>query len=151
MTPEEQKKLDDLKRDFDALSDRFYRVNLTTQSYFEKPVIVRKLLQLFGRIMSNKGIDIVAANNLALGEDGNSFKITGNTTINAIFASTWQPGAEVTLMFTGTPTVKHNTAGSAGTAKMFLSGSADLTAANNTVLTLIYDGTQWQEKSRKVA
>jgi hypothetical protein len=34
---------------------------------------------------------------------------------------------------------------------MLLSGSTDLTAAANTTLTLMYDGTQWQELARKVA
>lgn len=53
--------------------------------------------------------------------------------------------------FSGTPTVKHDTAGGAGTATLLLSGSVDLTAAANTVLTLVYDGTNWQEVSRKVA
>ena len=34
---------------------------------------------------------------------------------------------------------------------MLLAGSVDLVAAANTVLTLMYDGTNWQEVSRKVA
>lgn len=104
-----------------------------------------------GRVQFGRGADVTAANNLTLGAGGNVFVITGNTQINAITTAAWQAGSEITLIFTGTPTVKHNTAGGAGTAVMFLAGSVDLTAANNTVLKLVYDGTQWQEVSRKVA
>lgn len=104
-----------------------------------------------GRFEEKKGADVVAANDLTLGLDGNFFVITGNTQINAITTANWQAGSKVTLLFTGTPTVKHNTAGGAGTAVLFLAGSADLVAANNTILGLIYDGTQWQETFRKVA
>lgn len=98
-----------------------------------------------------KGADVAAANDLTLGLDGNVFVITGNTQINAITTANWQAGSEIILIFSGTPTVKNNTAGGAGTAKIFLALSADLVAAANTILKLVYDGTQWQEVSRKVA
>ncbi len=104
-----------------------------------------------GRVEQNKGSNIVAANNLTLGLGGNTFTITGNTTINAITTANWQGGSHVTLIFTGTPTVNDNTTGGAGTAKILLAGSVPLSAANNTVLGLIYDGVQWQETFRKVA
>ncbi len=104
-----------------------------------------------GRVEEAKGIDVVAANDLTLGLDGNAFIVTGNTTINAITTANWQAGSQITLIFTGTPTVNHNTAGGAGTAVLFLAGSVPLSASNNTVLGLVYDGTQWQETFRKVA
>lgn len=104
-----------------------------------------------GRVMYAKGADIASANDLTLGTDGNTFGITGTTTINAITTANWLAGSHVTLIFAAATTVKHNTAGSGGTAKMFLAGSADLTTALNTVLGLVYDGTQWQETFRKVA
>ncbi len=104
-----------------------------------------------GRVLASKGADVAAANNLTLGVGGNAFTITGNVQINAITTSGWISGSHITLIFTGTPTIKNNTAGGAGTAVIFLSGSADLVAANNTVLGLVYDGTEWQETFRKVA
>ena len=97
------------------------------------------------------GANVAAANNLTLGTDGNAFTITGNTQINAITVANWQAGSLLILEFTGTPTIKHNTAGGAGTAPIFLAGSVDLAAANNTILGLIYDGTQFQEAFRKAA
>lgn len=104
-----------------------------------------------GRFNRAKGANVTAANDLTLGTDGNTFTITGNTQINAITTANWQAGSKVNLIFTGTPTVKHNTAGGAGTAVLLLAGSGDLVAANNTTLGLLYDGTQWQELHRKVA
>lgn len=100
------------------------------------------------RIEPAKGADIVAANDLTLGGDGNFFVITGNTTINAITITNWQAGSEITLMFTGTPTIKHNTAGGANTATMKLINGVDFTVSKNpTLLKLAYDGTNWQQVS----
>lgn len=93
---------------------------------------------------------IVAANDLTLGVTNLNI-VSGNTQINALTTAGWTAGSQVTLVFSGTPTVKHNTAGGAGTAVMLLAGSVDLVAAANTVLSLVYDGTAWQETSRKVA
>lgn len=91
---------------------------------------------------------ITAANDLTLGS-ANQNIVSGATTINAITTTGWQAGSSVTLVFSSTPTVKHNTAGGAGTAKMLLAGSTDFTAAANSVLGLEFDGTQWQETFRK--
>lgn len=102
------------------------------------------------RNKEKKGANVTAANDLTLGLDGNKFTVTGNTQINGIATANWVAGSEITLLFTGTPTVKNNTAASAGFASLLLSGSADLVAANNVCLTLWYDGTNWQEKCRKV-
>ena len=80
----------------------------------------------------------------------NVFHITGTTTINAITIANWQAGSEVVLIFDGSVTVKHNTAGGAGTAVMLLSAAGDFSATANDVLTLVYDGTSWFEKCRTV-
>lgn len=102
-----------------------------------------------GRILGGKGANIAAANDLTLGTDGSVFTITGNTTINGIATAGWTSGSVARLIFTGTPTVKHNTAASAGFASLLLSASIDLGATNNTVLSFLYDGTYWQECERK--
>lgn len=92
---------------------------------------------------------LAAANNLAPDLVGNSGFVTGNTQINLI-ANTGRPaGTILTLVFTGTPTIKHGTATSGANQMIRLSGSVDLVAANHTVLTLLNDGTQWQEIGRK--
>lgn len=101
------------------------------------------------RVEMDMGANVASANDVTLGADGNFFTITGATQFNTIITTGWQAGSMITLLFTGTPTVKHNTAGAG--AVLFLAGSVDLSAANNTILGLIYDGTQWQETFRKVA
>jgi hypothetical protein len=104
-----------------------------------------------GRFEEGAGANVAAANNLTVGNDGNVFTITGNTQINAITTTNWQAGSQIDLIFTGTPTVKNNTAGGAGTAKILLAGSTDFVAAANDVLTLVYDGTSWHESARKTS
>jgi hypothetical protein len=78
------------------------------------------------------------------------FTITGNTQINAITTANWQAGSEIILIFTGTPTVKNNTAGGGGTSVILLGSGSDFSATANDVLKLIYDGTSWFEVSRSV-
>lgn len=104
-----------------------------------------------GRLEAGQGAAVTAANDLTLGNDGNTFSITGATQINAITTTNWQAGSVINLVFASTPTVKHNTAGGAGTAVILLASSADFVAAANDVLTLVYDGTSWHETSRKQA
>ncbi len=106
-------------------------------------------LRLARRFEHGAGSAVAAANDLTLGLAGNYFQITGNTQINAITTTNWQAGSVIWLQFTGTPTVKHATAGGVGTAQIFLQASADLVAAVNVMLELLYNGTNWQEISRK--
>lgn len=87
---------------------------------------------------------IASANNLTLGATGEQI-VSGVTTINAITTAGWAAGSRVTLIFQGILTVKNNTAGGAGTARIFLDGGSDIVTKANTVLGLEYDGTQWQQ------
>lgn len=105
-----------------------------------------------GRIIGAQGADVASANDLTLGNDGNAFEITGATQINAITTKSWQNGSQITMLFTANPTVKHNTAGGAGTAVMLLAGSADFAATAGDTLTLLLSeigGSQaWRELAR---
>ena len=102
------------------------------------------------RVELSKGANVASAGDLTLGSAGNSFSITGTTTINAITTTSWQSGSVIRLIFAASVTVKNNTAGGAGTAKMLLNGGVDFAATANDVLTLIYDGTNWLECSRSI-
>ncbi len=102
------------------------------------------------RLLTKQGANVVAGNDLTLGTDGNFFVVTGNTQVNAITTANWQAGSEITLKFTGTPTVKNNTAGGAGTATLLLSLGIDFTASATCTLKLVYDGTNWNEVCRSV-
>lgn len=116
------------------------------------PVWQRKLRNLWDAVasLSPQIGTAVAANDLVVGPSGAAFIVSGNTQIKAITTTNWSPGSAIVLVFSGAPTVKHNTAGSAGTAKLLLAGSVDLVAAANTVLSLLFDGSVWQETARKV-
>jgi len=95
------------------------------------------------------GASFAAANNLTLGADGNLFIVSGATQINAITTANWQPGSIVQLEFSGTPLLKNNTAGGAGTAPLLLAGSVDYQTSAGDVITFAYDGSNWHETSRK--
>lgn len=94
----------------------------------------------------------VAGGDMMISLDANTFVVTGaSTTINALADTGWKDGSHITLKFTNAQTVKHNTAGGAGTHPFFLAGSLDLTTAADTILGLFFDGSDWQETFRKVA
>jgi len=101
-----------------------------------------------------QGADVVAANNLVLGTDGNTFEITGATQINLLSNLSWQNGAKITLLFASTPTVKHAQATSTTNITILLAGAADFVASAGDTLSLVLSeigGTQaWREISRAV-
>jgi hypothetical protein len=133
----------------DNTADNEVHIYANNARYFY--IDANKTIVAQGRVSNKAGASVASANDLALGTDGNYFNITGTTTINGIATSGWISGSVINLKFAAAVTVKHNTAATAGFARMFLAGSVDLSAAANTMLTLLYDGTQWQEISRKVA
>jgi len=104
-----------------------------------------------GRFQNSKGANIVAANDLTLGLDGNVFTVTGNTQITAITTINWQSGPFVILETTGTPLFKHNTAGGAGTLPLKLAGSVDYQAAVDDAILFYNNGSFWHELARKQA
>ncbi len=108
------------------------------------------------RLQTAEGSNVASANDLTLGTAGNFFTITGSTTINGIATANWQSGAVIRLKFSGPPLLKHNTAPSAGFGKLLLNGSTDLGPATGvvltagSVLTFLFDGTNWNECSRMI-
>ena len=110
--------------------------------------------QVAGRMLQAQGADVASANNLVLGSDGNTFEITGTTQINLISNLTWQNGAQITLLFTSNPTVKHAQATATTNITILLAGAADFVASAGDVLSLVLceiGGTQaWRELGRSV-
>lgn len=106
------------------------------------------------RVLEAQGADVVSANDLTLGDDGNTFELTGGVQLNAIAIANWQNGSLVTLIFGNETLVKHNTAGGAGFASILLTGSLDFSATVGSTLTIRLSeqgGTQaWREVGRKV-
>ncbi len=103
------------------------------------------------RFEVTEATDVIAANDLTLSANGNAITITGNTQINAITTTNWQEGSVVELHLTGTPTLKNNTAGGAGTAPLRLAGATDFVITGYTVLQLQYKDGFWNEVGRTQA
>jgi len=105
------------------------------------------LKAITARLQGAKGTDEASASELTLAADGNTFDITGTTTINTISPTDWQAGAVINLHFISTPTITHN---SGGTNDILLGNQANMTAVAGDVLTLYFDGTDWREVGRSV-
>ncbi len=116
----------------------------TVQSYTDHMTFssLNKSVYPYGRMLETEGNNVTAANTLDLGK-GNFFTVNGNTQVNTITAAGWSSagdnpgGAKITLYFTGTLTVKHNTAGVG--ASIITRTGADIVIVGNYVLELIYD------------
>lgn len=104
-----------------------------------------------GRHQNGKGVNLTAADEMALGTDGNFFEVDGTTTINHLTNTNWQAGSVVTLQFNESVTVTHNAGTPTGTeASLLLAGAANLSATASDTLTLVYDGVTFREIGRAV-
>lgn len=102
-----------------------------------------------GRILNSQGADVASANTLTLGYDGNSFVVTGTTSINYITTTGWTDGSRITLHFEGSVTLNDNTGTvPANTAAMRLdAATVNMTAGDNITFELITIGVDryWRE------
>lgn len=91
---------------------------------------------------------LVAANDLLFG-NANINNVSGNTTINGLDAN-WINSLQFSFIFSGTLTLKHNTAPSAAFRAMLLAGSVDANVVPGCVFTFVYDSTvdKFRESAR---
>jgi len=99
---------------------------------------------LSGRLKADKGADVASATAMTLGADGNTFDITGTTTIVTIPSTNWAVGNLIHLQFDGVLTVTHSSA----TDSILLGDQGNMTTAAGDVLSLFFNGTNWVEISR---
>ena len=99
-----------------------------------------------------KGSDVASGDAVTLGFGGNTFDITGTTTINHINNTNWVVGSVVILHFDGAVTLTHNAGGLTGNeANILLSGDANFTSSAGDALSFVlHDSTNWVEVSRNV-
>tara|TARA_R100000908_G_C3722821_1_gene124942 strand:+ start:46 stop:984 length:939 start_codon:yes stop_codon:yes gene_type:complete len=97
-----------------------------------------------------KGTDIASATNITIGTSGNTFDVTGTTTIQHFDNANWVVGSVISLHFDGAVTLTNNAGGLSGNqANILLSGDTNFTTATGDILTfLLHDSTSWQEISR---
>ncbi len=108
-----------------------------------------------GAVLNAQGADVASVSGaIALGNDGNSFEITGTNAITLISNVGWQNGSKVTLLFTSTASLTDGTANSGTDIGMELNGNANFTGSAGATLTLVLSeigGTQrWRETARSV-
>lgn len=84
-----------------------------------------------------------AANDMGPTGEGNLVVVSGNTQINGFLSTGYQNGTVRIFNFSGTPTVKHNTAPSAGYSRFLLHGSADLVCASGTTFAAVLTSGGW--------
>ena len=97
-----------------------------------------------------KGTDVASADSITLQADGNTFDVTGTTTINHITSTNWIVGSVMILHFDGAVTLTNNAGGLSGAeCNILLSGDVNYTTSAGDILTLLlHDSTNWQEISR---
>ena len=97
-----------------------------------------------------KGSDVASADSILLQADGNTFDVTGTTTINHIASTNWVVGSIAILHFDASLQITNNAGGLSGAeCNILLSGDADFTTQAGDILTLLlHDSTNWQEISR---
>lgn len=86
------------------------------------------------QLLFSKGADVASGTSITLGDDGNQFDITGNTTIQTIAIK--QAGSIVWLKFDGALTLTDNT------GNLELQG-ADISISAEDTVGLLSDGTNW--------
>ena len=99
-----------------------------------------------------KGSDVASGDAVTLGFGGNTFDITGTTTINHINNTNWVVGSVVILHFDGAVILTHNAGGLSGNeANILLSGDTNFTSSAGDALSFVlHDSTNWVEVSRNV-
>lgn len=123
-------------------------INSTQQTDFSAAATFENDISVNGRILGAIGT-VTNANDITLpAHGGNAFSIGGSAAaVNTIDLTDWTPGTIIVLLCTDNFAFHHNTAGTG--ASILLAGSTDYTCAPNGTLTLLDDGTNWQELARK--
>jgi hypothetical protein len=94
-----------------------------------------------GTVEWDKGADIASTATLPLGTDGNTFDVTGTTTITAVSAK--PIGTRILLQFDAALTLTHN-----ATTLILHDARNWTTKAGDYIELISYDGTNWAEVSR---
>lgn len=102
-------------------------------------------IEMNGQFELKQGADEASASELTLSL-GNSFDVTGTTTINEISTTGWAEGAVITLQFDGSLLFKHL---SGSSHQMILATGQDWqTRAGDTIRLIRDSATEWRELAR---
>lgn len=133
-----------------AVSNPVVSSGTFTAPSISAPIFTSKV-QFVKRVQYAKGANVASAAILTLGDDGNVFAITGGAVVDYITTTNWQAGSPLILIFTSVVQLNHGSSSPpAGTAPMLLHGGTNYGTTNPTVMTFVFDGTNWQEVSVSV-
>ena len=93
--------------------------------------------------LGTEGPNATAANDLDIGIVGDLITVSGNTEIQRIVNTGFTAGTSRKLLFSGTPTVKHNQSVTAGFSTILVDGNTDYVATAGGVVDLFFDGTNF--------
>ncbi len=114
------------------------KMQLFTNNTLAMEIATDQSIRYTGTQEWDKGSDIASAATLVLGTDGNSFDVTGTTTITAISAK--PIGTIILLQFDAVAELTHDA------TALDLQGDVDMVpAAGDTIGLHCYDGTNWRE------
>lgn len=106
------------------------------------------------RWLQGQGADVASATIIALGS-GNSFELTGTTSVTLITSTGWTEGAIITLIANESVTITNGTSTSGADTTIKLAGASDFNMTADDTLTLILSsttagGVAWREVCRSV-
>lgn len=106
-----------------------------------------------GRMEEQQGTDVASASTIALTYTGNTFELTGTTSVTLITSTGWQNGSKITLIANESVTITNGTATSGADITIRLAGAANFNMAAGDDLTLLLSettagGQVWREVSR---
>ena len=114
------------------------KMQLFTNNILAMEIATDQSIRYAGTQEWDKGANIASAATLVLGTDGNSFTVTGTTTITALSAK--PIGTVIILQFAAAVTLEYDA------TALDLSGDVDMvTEADDTLGLYCYDGTNWRE------
>ena len=101
------------------------------------------------RLSFGKGLDVASAAVVTLGTDGNTFDITGTTTMTHINPTNWDNGAIIVLQFDGALVLTHNSGSDSATqASLKLRGAVNYTTVAGDRLVFVKRDDVWDEVAR---
>ncbi len=108
-------------------------------------------LLLGGRLKESMGSSVASSSTTTLGADGNTFSITGTTTINYITTTNWPAGSKVSLLFSTIITISNDASTPPlNTASILLAEGSDFDVTAGATLSLVHTGSNWVEIGRAV-
>jgi hypothetical protein len=95
-----------------------------------------------GRYSANAGGTVASANDLTLTQH-DYVSISGTTEVQRINTTGWTAGSQIKVLFSSTPTIKHNQSATLPNAPILVDGGSDYAPTAGSIATLFYNGSNF--------